>query len=155
MKDRIRQIMEAQHMTQKNFANYIGMSEGSLSSVFNGRTRPTLNIVEAIKSKFPAISLDWLMFGKGKMYESTSAVDGQNAGNKQLSSTEPVIEFPGNNSKPLDIPFSDVQGTHGVGGTLKNPALFEVKNIDKTPRQITEIRVFFDDQTWESFVPKK
>ncbi|MDY3674334.1 MAG: hypothetical protein SO049_05865, partial [Prevotella sp.] len=29
------------------------------------------------------------------------------------------------------------------------------KNIDKQPRRITEIRVFYDDQTWESFVPKK
>lgn len=32
---------------------------------------------------------------------------------------------------------------------------FDVKNIDKQPRKITEIRVFYDDQTWESFVPKK
>lgn len=30
-----------------------------------------------------------------------------------------------------------------------------VKKIDKPSRRITEIRVFYDDQTWESFVPKK
>ena len=30
-----------------------------------------------------------------------------------------------------------------------------VKIVDKPQRKITEIRVFFDDQTWESFVPKK
>lgn len=29
------------------------------------------------------------------------------------------------------------------------------KNIDKPVRRITEIRVFYDDQTWEAFVPKK
>ena len=51
MKDRIRQIMEAQHMTQQTFANFIGINAASLSSIFNERTRPTLNIVEAIKSK--------------------------------------------------------------------------------------------------------
>ena len=50
MKDRIRQIMESQHMTQKTFASFIDMSEGSLSSIFNGRTKPTLNIVDAIKN---------------------------------------------------------------------------------------------------------
>ena len=26
---------------------------------------------------------------------------------------------------------------------------------EREPRKITEIRVFYDDQTWESFVPKK
>ena len=31
----------------------------------------------------------------------------------------------------------------------------DMKNIDKQQRRITEIRVFYDDQTWESFVPKK
>jgi hypothetical protein len=30
-----------------------------------------------------------------------------------------------------------------------------VKYIDKPQRNITEIRIFFDDQTWETFVPKK
>ena len=49
MKDRIRLVMENQHQTQKVFANFIGMSEGALSSIFNGRTKPTLNIVEAIR----------------------------------------------------------------------------------------------------------
>ena len=65
MKDRIRQIMESQHMTQQVFAQFIEMSPASLSSIFNGRTKPTLNIVEAIKKKIPDISIDWLMFGSG------------------------------------------------------------------------------------------
>jgi len=30
-----------------------------------------------------------------------------------------------------------------------------VKKINKPQRSITEIRIFFDDQTFESFVPKK
>ena len=30
-----------------------------------------------------------------------------------------------------------------------------VKIIDKPIRQITEIRIFYNDQTWETFVPKK
>jgi transcriptional regulator with XRE-family HTH domain len=42
MKDRIKKIMESQHMTQKVFAQFTGISEGSLSGVFNDRTRPTI-----------------------------------------------------------------------------------------------------------------
>ena len=55
-------------MTQKVFASFIGLSEGSLSGIYSGRTRPTLNVVELIKEKIPAISTDWLMFGTGEMY---------------------------------------------------------------------------------------
>lgn len=49
MKDRIKRLMESQHMTQQDFADYIGISSASLSSIFTGRTKPTLNTVEAIK----------------------------------------------------------------------------------------------------------
>ena len=65
MKDRIRQIMEAQHMTQQVFASAIGTTPATLSGIFNDRTRPTINIIESIKKKFPDISLEWLMFGIG------------------------------------------------------------------------------------------
>ena len=72
MKDRIRQIMESKHMTQQVFAQFIEMSPASLSSIFSGRTRPTLNIVEAIKKKIPDINLEWLMFGTGEMFQQNS-----------------------------------------------------------------------------------
>ena len=52
MKDRIKRLMESQHMTQQTFADFIGISSASLSSIFNGRTKPTLNTVEAIKGNF-------------------------------------------------------------------------------------------------------
>lgn len=81
MKDRIKQIMEAQHMTQQTFANFIGMSPASLSSIFNDRTKPTINTVEAIKSKMPAISTDWLMFGRGTMF--VDEVEGNDAVQKE------------------------------------------------------------------------
>ena len=71
MKDRIRQLMESQHMTQQVFAQTLGISSASLSSIFTGRTNPTLKHVEAIKHRFPDINLDWLMFGEGSMQQNS------------------------------------------------------------------------------------
>ena len=154
MKDRIRQIMESQHMTQTTFASFIGMAPASLSSIFNERTRPTLNTVEAIKSKIPAISLDWLMFGKGPMYEDQKeGVEGQSSASSN-ESREQVLDF----YNPSTAPTSGVQeikNPQGVYRTLNNPVQSEVKYFDKPKREIVEIRVFFDDGTWESLVPKK
>ena len=73
MKDRIKQLMESQHMTQQSFAAYIDISAASLSNIFGGRTKPTLNTVEAIQKKFPTINLAWLMFGQGEMFQNEAS----------------------------------------------------------------------------------
>ena len=146
MKDRIRQIMESQHMTQKVFANFIGVSEGTLSGIYSGRTRPTLNIVELIKEKIPAISTDWLMFGKGQMYVSENSAAVTSGSDEAVDDLEVAPTLSG------DIFASE---TPSVQKTTSAPVRTEVKYIDKPQRQITEIKIFFDDQTFESFVPKK
>ena len=91
MKDRIKHIMEEQHMSQQVFADFIGLSPATLSSIFNGRTRPTLNIVEAIKNKIPTISTDWLLMGVGDMYISPSTGDSTSSDTSQQSSMERKI----------------------------------------------------------------
>lgn len=150
MKDRIRQIMESQHMTQQVFANYIGTSAASLSSIFNDRTRPTLNIVEAIKNKIPNINLNWLMFGIGDMYEG----DGTFSGNQNNDKQEQLLDF-GDSSSAQTVVVQDRNNQQNVQRASNNVIRTDVKYIDKPQRQITEIRVFFDDLTYESFVPKK
>lgn len=68
MKDRIRLIMEDQHLTQKSFSQLTGIGEASLSSIFNDRTKPTLNHIDAIHKKFPQVRLEWLLYGTPPMY---------------------------------------------------------------------------------------
>ena len=154
MKDRIRIVMESTHMTQKTFAEHIGMSQAALSSIFNGRTNPTLKTVEAIINKMPEISLEWLLFGKGEMYDSANSND------------DPSIDKPMLPVESLEFDFEKPTGTDNlhvktppktisVDNTPKNTSKIEVKTLDNTHRRITEIRVFFDDRTFESFIPKE
>jgi transcriptional regulator with XRE-family HTH domain len=49
MKDRIREVMESLHMTQQEFAERTQIGAATLSNIFNGRSRPSLNVVELIK----------------------------------------------------------------------------------------------------------
>ena len=138
-------------MTQKVFASFIGLSEGSLSGIYSGRTRPTLNVVELIKDKIPSISTDWLMFGKGKMYTSDSGSSSSDVdADDQLADANTNVA----SSTPSGALFN-ARDNVGVQQTLKNMIKTEVKYLDKPQRQITEIKIFFDDQTFESFVPKK
>ena len=148
--------MESQHMTQKTFAGFIGMSEGSLSSIFNGRTRPTLNIVEAIKNKVPAINTDWLMFGKGKMYDDeTDAAEDPATQADTGSQQNPMLIFDDPTPAPYPTTSADPRGQQPQARPSRGVTRPDLTIVEKPRRQITEIRVFFDDQTWESFVPKK
>ena len=152
MKDRINQLMKSQHMTQQTFADFIGISTASLSSIFNGRTKPTLNTVEAIRGKFPTISLDWLMYGTGSMFNDSEPTNSDftdggamaDGGNFFEGETTPSLPF--DNVEPLQ---------QYTSAAPKQMVKTEVKYIDRPQSNITEIRIFFDDQTWESFVPKK
>lgn len=154
MKDRIRQIMEAQHMSQQTFANFIGINAASLSSIFNDRTRPTLNTVEAIKSKIPNLNTDWLMFGHGQMFNDAKG-DGDDAANGGG-------QVDGMPTTHAEGRVPDLFGGGGEAG-VQQPQMRgyapatkpEIRFVERPQRQIAEIRVFFDDGTYESFTPKK
>ena len=70
---------------------------------------------------------------------------------------EPSLDFgaDGQDSSPASPSLFDQPQMHGVKRTPKNIANAAVKIVDKPQRRITEIRIFYDDQTWETFVPKK
>lgn len=153
MKDRIKMIMESQHMTQQTFAQFIQISPASLSSIFNGRTRPTLNMVEAIKNKIPNLSTDWLMFGKEPMYLDSQTSTPTHQDTETKPSSQQFLDFEDTSaSQKAD---TDPIFKQGVQNTPLKKAETVVKYVDKPQRQITEIRIFYDDQTWETFVPKK
>lgn len=156
MRDRIRQVMEAQHMTQQTFANFIGMSAASLSSIFNNRTKPTLNTVEAIKNKIPNISIEWLLFGKGSMYgddkDAVPSLTEHCVEGKRESSINNVDDSQDLFGSRSDVSMqSCVPQKQQVIQTIKP----EIRYLERPKRQITEIRVFFDDGTYETFAQKK
>ena len=142
--------MESQHMTQQTFSQFLGISSAALSSIFNGRTRPTINTVEAIHQKIPNISITWLMFGMGDMYVNED--DKQSVKSQEQTSKQPELEF---DNAPIEtLPSPKGKGMYNKAQTkvLKSS---EVKFSDRFRREITEIRVYFDDQTYETFVPDK
>ena len=142
--------MESQHMTQQTFSQFLGISSAALSSIFNGRTRPTINTVEAIHQKIPNISISWLMFGIGDMYVKDE--DGQAANSNDQAATQQELSFDTASQNTPPSPNRKGQYSKAQTKVLKQS---EVKFADRFRREITEIRVYFDDQTYETFVPNK
>lgn len=185
MQDRIKMLMESQHMNQQAFANLTGIATASLSNIYGGRTRPTLNHVEALMKSFPTLNINWLLTGDGEMFcvstpqDSSAGLDLFGTDNSQIlaesnaSSTqsttdkmaEPILPFAEESPKTIigqnfqsyqNPPRRVEQPVHQAPASKNNyTGVNVVPTVSPSTRKITEIRVFYDDQTWESFVPKK
>lgn len=146
--------MESQHMTQQIFAQFIKISPATLSGIFNGRTNPSLNIVEAVKQSLPSISTDWLLFGRGPMYvEDVQSDAAANGDVHEPAAREQTLDFSVSPAAP-SAPAAIQSGHQNVLNPTGNKEKQGAKIFDKINRKITEIRIFYDDQTWETFVPK-
>lgn len=179
MKDRIKEVQEHYNLKQKQFAQEIGVAEATLSSVKTGRTAPSNNLIQAIHNAYPAININWLMFGEGEMLlpltpetavgtiPSSEAFDraadvasvaqpgvGRNVGflppeGPTLFDAPTVENGPKMGQKPAN--YSALPAELQIAEALSQ--LKKANEVDRKVRKIKEIRVFFDDGTFEAFVP--
>lgn len=61
----IQKLTQALGTTTSNFAEEIGVSRPIISHIQNGRNKPSLAVIQKISERYPQVSLDWLVHGKG------------------------------------------------------------------------------------------
>lgn len=147
MKDRILEIIRHKQMNNADFATKINVSPATISAVLNGRNNPSLDLVTKIHQVFPDISLSWLLDGVGEMYETCSGAISQPC----------LFDENGEISANGAIDSEYCKENRGIGpeNTPKETIRQEIRYIEKPQRKITEIRIFFDDNTYEIFKPDK
>ena len=154
MKERIRNIMQHERLSQQEFAARLGISAASLSSIFTGRTNPTNNHVMAVHRAFPQINVNWLLFGEGSMLAPETDAQSAATGSADLQpAATGSAGFQPTASSAFPPSSSAIGRTQPSTQRRPSDPSFMAINIDKRPRRIKEIRVFFDDGTYESFVP--
>ena len=126
-------------MTAAQFADKIGISPSSLSHILSGRNNPSLEVVMKIHKACDYISLDGLPSGNygsfpGPLFDENSlfASNGTNASEYRKETEVKTSVIP-----PKEIVRE------------------EIKYIERPARKITEIRIFFDNGTYETFRPEK
>lgn len=170
--ERIKQIMDSLGLTQQEFAQKLGVSPASLSNIFNGKSRPTMNHTNAIHRAFPSINMGWVLFGEGNMLgggspnpaappsaalasggeTSSSATDTGNGARGNFGGSGGMLDlFSGIDSTPATNSATSRRAGHPAAQAATKVAA-ETKIVRP---KIVEIRVFYDDQTFESFVPSE
>ena len=69
--DRLTQIMTSKQMTSSVFADFLGIQRSNMSHYLNGRNKPGVDIIQKILDNLPDINAEWLILGRGEMYNIT------------------------------------------------------------------------------------
>ena len=110
MINRIELILKTQNLTPTQFADAIGIQRSSLSHILSRRNNPSLDFVTKLLTRFPEISSEWILTGKGQMLK---------LGTFLPSGTSPELS----SELPSETTLPDA----------KSPE-FEWNNLDEAPR---------------------
>ena len=135
---RIRAIQEGEHLTMSEFAKEIGKSAATITNIFKGRNKPSIDLLQSILDRFRVINPEWLLMGVGPMYRQKSNSTEQLR--LDIRPEEPEND-PDNASTSSEISKVD------VNRTKIKPATQVVERIIE--KKIQKIVVFYDDGTFE------
>lgn len=146
MKDRIEEIMQKIGVTSSQFAKIIGMKQASLSHILTGRNNPSLDVVMKINQAFPDINLKWLLYGEGEMGTPNYNIS-DTSENEEISDSE--NEYP---IFPKNI-LDEISTTEQHSSARDSSNIGQKTNVPT--RKVVEIRVFYNDGTYETFLQLK
>lgn len=135
-------------MTAAQFADKIGISPSSLSHILSGRNNPSLEVVMKIHKACDYISLDWLLYGEGQMETDVDSDNNLNFDSSLFG--ENSLFTPDRQAAPEYRKENEVKAPVY---TPKEIVREEIKYIEKPAKKITEIRIFYDNGTYETFKP--
>ncbi|MBO7569737.1 MAG: helix-turn-helix transcriptional regulator [Bacteroidaceae bacterium] len=174
-KEKIELIIAEKHLNNTQFCNEVCIAPGTLSHILSGRTQPTLNILRNIVQAFSDINPAWLFYDQEPMYKNPDSPTPENSesddtplnnsmenaslfddGQLPLFASAPITApTPASTSAstPAPAPSRRVSSSAPVATTINVQDIVAetLKQQQRPPRKVVEVRIFFDDGTFETF----
>jgi transcriptional regulator with XRE-family HTH domain len=155
MIDRIKLIMDNEHLSPSAFADQLQLGRAVISHILNGRNNPSLDVVTRILAKLNYINSDWLLTGDGSMYKEGYGERGQKiAPPIPISQNQPNLFSQDEISMPKDTDKTEYRKENIVKEPLVVPENTINQSIvyQKAPqRKIAKIIIYYTDNTFETF----
>ena len=145
MNTRLQQFLNAENISQAQFAETIGVARASVSHILAGRNKPGFDFLESMIRHYPSLNFEWLLTGQGKMYNNaksapSAAADtisplSSDAGADLFSETEYRQERPAQSPIPPQ-------------NTSIN-RLDSIRQLSNNERQIAKITIFYSNGTFQ------
>lgn len=139
MNNRLKQFLAAENITQAQFADNINVVRASVSHVLSGRNNPSFDFIKAMMSKYPRLNIDWLMFGKGKMYKDSVHIDDD--------LLFPIIEPEPEVRVPEIVAVDTVMPSEETSNEM-DTSIDIIQSVVKQ-RKVSKIIILFDDGTFQ------
>lgn len=159
MIERIKKILSAKKLTPRQFAEEIGIQPSGMSHILSGRNRPSLDFVVKVLGRYPDISTQWLVMGKGDIFTNVNLkhIDQQDNEEQTLftSDIKPKVkdiaestipQQKADENPPTESPASSPQPLH-QSPMLHNDPQPEAKKIER-------VLVFYNDKTFSEYRPE-
>jgi transcriptional regulator with XRE-family HTH domain len=158
MNTRLKQFIAAENITQAQLADRINVVRASVSHILAGRNKPSYEFISGLMRHYPNLNMEWLMFGKGKMYKNASAEAPDEAA-AQVSGDLFADEFPIMQEVYAEAPEENVPAGAPAPAPAPAPAsgasINEIKALINTmqkpvsQRKLIKITAFYDDGTFQ------
>lgn len=147
--EQISVILENEGLSASQLAERLGVQRAMISHLQSGRNRVSMEMLKKIHHSFPHISLQWLLDQEGDYLK-------QDAASLPKQSSEMGSLFGDENVKKItdgedDADFSKEREEKTPVFPHEDAVYQSVPIIEKPARKIVEIKVFYDDGTYENF----
>ena len=174
-RERIELLMKCYDLSPSQFADRTGSQRASVSHIISGRNKPSLEVMLKIYEAFPGVDMKWLMMGVGevpthqaatvakvgveqetlfpeqdaRVQQSENTLFAPSAGPLSRVDEEPkprraAVQQPQREKSSLDVRPKRTQSSRLAQMTALQPE-----------KKIKEIRIYYNDGTYETLVPEK
>ena len=148
--EKMDKIMQSEKLNKKHFADRVGISQSTISNIYNGRNNVSLEVMQKILNAFRTISSDWLILDSGPMYrpKGSEAVQDTLFDIRPIepeTATAAIVPVTSDNraatGEQLPIPVSVTTST---AKNRKNS-----NDTVKADRRVNKIIIYYTDGTFE------
>lgn len=148
MRERIKQIMDEENLTPAKFADKLQINRAVISHILNGRNNPSLDVVTKILSEMPYINSEWLIKGSGAMYKERMDKYPVPQNHDLFNQRPPVTEREketAEKNEEIEVRKSEKR--------IQNAGNEVVETLKKQDKKIAQIIIYYNDNTFETFIP--
>ena len=149
MNTRLQQFLNAENISQAQLADTLEVARAGVSHILAGRNKPSYDFITSLMLRFPKLNIEWLMFGKGKMYKDLPSAPIRKESNLLFDEVELQDDEPEASAQEAVIP--DVTVSEAVNivslADIKNSAQ-QVQSVVKQ-RNVKKILILFDDGSYQ------
>ena len=137
MNTRLQQFLAAENISQAQLADSLKVARPGISHIMAGRNKPSYDFLAALMNRYPRLNIEWLMFGKGKMYKDL------------METSEIATDLFDEDLFSSQISKEDKQVMENIEPSIEIKSLESKVQETVKQRNVKKIIILFDDNTYQ------